>query len=151
MTSPVSSYSRKSELPEPSDPDMGELTSSMGRNTLSDEASSPGTTQIDPRIKSDGCQGYTVGGNLCVRYGKDVVQFEEGIGYYCFQHNPEKEDQRCLAYNKKGGARCANTCSSDAGEVREDGRPICNTHHKWGAKLVDGSYYPAHRHLNKKK
>ncbi|KAF9923757.1 hypothetical protein FBU30_006192 [Linnemannia zychae] len=125
----------------------------MGRNALTDETTPPSIDPIDPRVKLNGrysCQGLTVEGKLCDRDGIDEVPLKEGIGFYCFQHNPEKSHQRCLAYNK-GGKRCANTCSISAGEVREDGRPICNTHHKWGAKLIDKSHYPGHHCLNKKK
>lgn len=152
MNSPTLPSSRKSKSSKSSDLDLDKLTLSMGRSTLSDETSSPGTTLIDPRIKSNGqysCQGYTVEGKLCDRDGK--VQFEKGIGQYCFQHSPPKKNQRCHAYNRKGGEQCAKTCSIIAGEVREDGHPICNIHHEWGAKLIDGSHYPAHPRLNKKK
>ncbi|KAI9238461.1 MAG: hypothetical protein BYD32DRAFT_450985 [Podila humilis] len=146
-TSPTSSSSRKSESFESSDFDMDEFTLIMGRNTLSDEANSPGTTPIDPRIKSDkpdGCQGYTVEGRLCNSKGEEVVKFENGIGHYCFQHNPTRKDQRCHAYKSRGREQCAIICSFNAREFR-DGRPICNVHHEWGAQLIDGSSYPPHR------
>lgn len=154
MTSPTSSSSPKSESSESSEPDMDELTSSMCWNTLSDETSPPGTTPTDLRIKFNGhysCQGYTVEGKLCDRDGIDEVQVDKDVGRYCFQHNPENKNQRCRAYNRDG-EQCATICSIDAGEVREVrgvGRPICNTHHEWGAKLIDGPRYPAHPRRNK--
>ncbi|KAK3842661.1 MAG: hypothetical protein J3R72DRAFT_129914 [Linnemannia gamsii] len=150
MTSPTPSSPNSESFKS----NMDELTLSMGKSRLSDETSPPCTIPIDPRIKSNGqysCQGYTVESKLCDRDGIDVVKFKKDFGRYCFQHNPEKEDQKCHAYNRNGIDRCANTCSINAGEVREDSRPICNTHHKLGAKLIDGSHYPAHPRLNKKK
>ncbi len=152
MTSPTLPSSPKSELSQSSDPDMDQLTLSMDRHALSDGSSPLDTTPTGPRINSNGhysCQGCTVDGKLCNSDGVEVVQLQQGIGRYCFQHNPKTEDQICLAYNKnrrkgeKEIVRCGNKCST-AGEIREDGRPICNNHHKWGAKLIDGSTYPPH-------
>ena len=150
MTSPTSSSSPNSES---SDPDMDELISSMGRNTFSDKTRPPGTTSVGLRMNSSGhysCHGYCVESDKpCKRDGMEVVQCGKDIERYCSQHNPEKKHLQCNPLNKTRRRRCAIICSIGAGEVREDGRPICNKHHKEGAKLMDGSRYPPHPRLNK--
>lgn len=134
---------------ESSNPEMDMLAFAIGKNTLSDDTS----TATDLRIKFNGqpsCQGYTVDHKLCDKDGINVVRFKTGIGLYCFTHDPVNSEQQCLAWNKKGDRRCANICSMKKGEVREDGRCICNFHHKHGARLIDSTYYPPHP-ANKKK
>ncbi|KAF9131844.1 hypothetical protein BG015_003806 [Linnemannia schmuckeri] len=96
-----------------------------------------------PRNNLPRCSGMTVKSTPCQRDGINPVMESSTVNkdsdavvrYYCYQHDPRMVvSRRCLGYVKSERRQCRITCSES--EIRSEGRPICNTHYRLGARLI---------------
>ncbi|KAF8931325.1 hypothetical protein BGZ47_000139 [Haplosporangium gracile] len=96
-----------------------------------------------PRNYLPRCSGMTVKNTPCQRDGINPVRetftankdTNAVVRYYCYQHDPRiVASHRCLGYVKSERRQCRVTCSES--EIRSEGRPICNTHYRPGARLI---------------